>query len=172
MFAYHICMAAREHSLLQNGCSFFTKNLPPSNDLEHWEQQKQSGDTCQLKSFHPTRWSPAAIFSLQVWHFCNKNMLWVPTVLMFVLTRTRQFLNYLVINCTWDQWIRGSKGARWNQTDIFLSSWLIPTSDQVPGIKCSLYARATKGSMKSGKVQACLMSSIAQGLNIFQLFSM
>jgi hypothetical protein len=35
-----------------------------------------------------------------------------------------------------------------------------------------LYTRATKGSMKSGKVQACLIPSIAQGFNIYQLFSM
>lgn len=72
LFAFYFCMASWKHSLLQNGCSFFTKNLPPSNDLEHWKQQKQLGDTCQLNSFHPTRWSPAAIFSLQVWHFWNK----------------------------------------------------------------------------------------------------
>jgi len=69
LFAFYICTAIWKHSLLQNGCSFFTMNLPPNNDLEHWKQQKQSGDTCQLKSFHPTRGSPAAIFSLQVWHF-------------------------------------------------------------------------------------------------------
>jgi len=45
------------------------------------------------------------------------------------------------------------------------------TSEQVPSVKCSLNTRANKGSMKWGKVQSCLISSIVQCLNICQLFS-